>query len=734
MNPDQRRKLKITFPELADKLDQQDAIAVLMNLVEVKARQGDSGDQGEKGERGEPGTKGETGEQGPQGVQGLQGLRGERGITGKTGENGINGSPDSPTEIADKLNTLENILDVKVLRGQKEFFSGFEKRLGLIEKTNAPNPTGPIDQRWRGAGLSRVVTDSTLTGAGTASSPLHVVSSGGVTSVSNADGTLTISPTTGAVVASLNLSHANTWTGRQDFSIIGVTQIYSKGIGGSGGGDIQISGRLISTGDVYDITGFGTISANSFVGDGSSLTNIPISVSNADGSLTISPTTGLVVASLNVGHINNYTVRQEFADGTVSLPGIGFTSDTATGFYRTATGVTSYSSNGVKLVQFDNSTTTTGFGADAHVTISTNDTTAGANIKGAFNITNLGRNIINIIPRPNLTPPLIDILLTNSTENYIRILGPGFGNIQRLDFYTNETWFNGGISSTTNFTGAFVMKHLDDATTINNQFASARMDFQASTWDGSGNEYTDFYVQSKPYQGQSSKYYFSIQARNLGGYTGDSFVVQSKNWRTQTFSDNVGIGISDPAAHLDIFEDSASRIMVQLKGASSQSGDYFKILNSSNGTVFNIPSTGNIANYKTVATAGWGVPAVYAAGRSTAQTAAVASVATYTVGAADGSFDISMNLLVTTSTLFNFTCECAYTDEGNTARTITLSFCNLAGAFVTAIANAAGAVPYEGVPLHIRCKASTSITLRTQAAGTYTTVTFNVEGIIKQTA
>jgi hypothetical protein len=33
-----------------------------------------------------------------------------------------------------------------------------------------------------------------------------------VNSVSNSDGTLTISPTTGAVVASLNLAHANTWT------------------------------------------------------------------------------------------------------------------------------------------------------------------------------------------------------------------------------------------------------------------------------------------------------------------------------------------------------------------------------------------------------------------------------------------------------------------------------------------------------------------------------------------
>lgn len=40
---------------------------------------------------------------------------------------------------------------------------------------------------------------------------------GAVSSVSNSDGTLTISPTTGDVVASLALAHANTWTGLQTF-------------------------------------------------------------------------------------------------------------------------------------------------------------------------------------------------------------------------------------------------------------------------------------------------------------------------------------------------------------------------------------------------------------------------------------------------------------------------------------------------------------------------------------
>src|ERR1700743_2473496 len=41
--------------------------------------------------------------------------------------------------------------------------------------------------------------------------------SANVSSVSNSDSTLTISPTTGDVVASLNVSHANTWGALQTF-------------------------------------------------------------------------------------------------------------------------------------------------------------------------------------------------------------------------------------------------------------------------------------------------------------------------------------------------------------------------------------------------------------------------------------------------------------------------------------------------------------------------------------
>ena len=131
---------------------------------------------------------------------------------------------------------------------------------------------------------------------------------------------------------------------------------------------------------------------------------------------------------------------------------------------------------------------------------------------------------------------------------------------------------------------------------------------------------------------------------------------------------------------------------------------------------------------------GVGVPVVQAKGRATGQVAAVASLAVFTVGALDGTFDIAANVLVTTATTHAFTVECAYTDEGNTARTATLTFELVGASAVTSIANATGTVPYQGLTHRIRAKAATTITLRTQAAGTYTTVVYNIDGTITQVA
>lgn len=117
-------------------------------------------------------------------------------------------------------------------------------------------------------------------------------------------------------------------------------------------------------------------------------------------------------------------------------------------------------------------------------------------------------------------------------------------------------------------------------------------------------------------------------------------------------------------------------------------------------------------------------------GRATAQTAANSSVHTFTLPATDGSYQIAANVLVTTSSAEAFTVTVAYTDEGNTARTATLNFQLPAGTIGTNIAFANGAVPYMGIPMNIRCKASTAITIAT--TGTFTGCTYNVEAFFKK--
>lgn len=137
-----------------------------------------------------------------------------------------------------------------------------------------------------------------------------------------------------------------------------------------------------------------------------------------------------------------------------------------------------------------------------------------------------------------------------------------------------------------------------------------------------------------------------------------------------------------------------------------------------------------LANGGTNQAAALSIPAVYGTGRTTGAVAAVASVAAFTVGASDASFLISANVLITTSVAHSFSVTCSYTDESNTARVLTLNFSQLTGTFVVTLTNVLGASAYEGVPVHIRAKASTAITIAT--TGTFTSVTYNVEGRIIQ--
>jgi hypothetical protein len=75
----------------------------------------------------------------------------------------------------------------------------------------------------------------------------------GVTSVTNGDGTLTISPTAGAVIAAINLAHINHWTGAQTFDNITVTGTCT-GCGGSGSVSGLTAGYIPLAGSATTIT------------------------------------------------------------------------------------------------------------------------------------------------------------------------------------------------------------------------------------------------------------------------------------------------------------------------------------------------------------------------------------------------------------------------------------------------------------------------------------------------
>lgn len=140
-----------------------------------------------------------------------------------------------------------------------------------------------------------------------------------------------------------------------------------------------------------------------------------------------------------------------------------------------------------------------------------------------------------------------------------------------------------------------------------------------------------------------------------------------------------------------------------------------------------------LISYNGVASAGWGLWQPVAYQRRIGEIAALPSLATYTLGGADGSFIINANVNVTTSTTHNFTTRCNYVDETNTNRSVILGFAQLTGAtWITAITDVTGAGPYHSASYPIRCKAGTAITLFT--TGTFTTLVYNAEGSIVRTA
>lgn len=138
-----------------------------------------------------------------------------------------------------------------------------------------------------------------------------------------------------------------------------------------------------------------------------------------------------------------------------------------------------------------------------------------------------------------------------------------------------------------------------------------------------------------------------------------------------------------------------------------------------------------VANGGTGSSSALGIPLIVGNDRKTGLNAAQA-LATLTVPASDTTYQISTNVNITAVTIASFTVTCTYTDETNTSRSLVLNFSQVSGTLVQTLTAALGAGAYEGVPLEIRAKAGTTISIASSAGGTYTSVTYNLEERILQ--
>lgn len=233
MNKDQRKLISNVFPELAPQMQQVETNELLKSLIEnmqemketkiIPVLKGDKGDKGENGIdlisseelqsikeeitpiRGQDYfnesdvqdfLKAVTPIKGIhyQDGESIEGPKGERGFDGRDGKDG---SPDSPEQIANKLNTLEGVLNSSVIKDfpniediLKEVVKELKDPKGKYKLEGKDilnnNPAkGPLDMRWHGGGLSNITDliqaglNVSITGSGTSSDPYIISSTGG---------------------------------------------------------------------------------------------------------------------------------------------------------------------------------------------------------------------------------------------------------------------------------------------------------------------------------------------------------------------------------------------------------------------------------------------------------------------------------------------------------------------------------------------------------------------------
>lgn len=165
---------------------------------------------------------------------------------------------------------------------------------------------------------------------------------GAVSSVANSDGTLTISPTTGSVIASLALGHNNTWSGTQTFNNLTVTGTCTGCTGGTtafgslSSGTNTTAAMLVGTAASLGVTGSGTIAATSAPASGLTGSTLASGVTASSltslGTITTGVWSGTLIAANKggTGVANTATLTLGSSNQNWATLGTGIVKNTTT--------------------------------------------------------------------------------------------------------------------------------------------------------------------------------------------------------------------------------------------------------------------------------------------------------------------------------------------------------------------------------------------------------------------